>query len=79
MLRVGERVILMEDHYQCVTQYQMVSPESMHTSNTIWTEQVEFRNIYVHMYTYMYETAINEKEAMSLIKSKEGYMGWFEV
>lgn len=37
----------------------------MHTSNIIQTEQIIFKKIYVHMYTYMHVT-INEKEVMNL-------------
>jgi hypothetical protein len=31
---------------------QMSNLENIHTSNIIWTEQIVFRNIYVHVYTY---------------------------
>jgi hypothetical protein len=37
----------------------MVSPENIHTSDIIQTEQVIFRNIYV--YTYRCVTTITEK------------------
>lgn len=37
----------------------------MHTSNIIQTEQIIFKKIHVHMYTYMHVT-INEKEVMNL-------------
>ena len=32
-----------------------------HTSNIIYTEQFVFRNIYIHIYVYMYATT-NEKK-----------------
>lgn len=36
------------------------------TSNSIWSEQVVFK----YLYTYMYVTAIKEKEAMNLKQNK---------
>lgn len=44
-----------------MSQYQMISPESVHTSNIIQKNQVVFRNIYGHKYTYVSVTTINEK------------------
>lgn len=40
-----------------------------HTSNIIGTEQIIFRNIYLHIHTNVHILTINEKEAMTL---KEG-------
>lgn len=52
----------------------MVSPGNMHTSN-METEQAILRNIYVCM--YLHAIMINEKEAINLNKSEEGYIGEF--
>lgn len=38
----------------------MVNPENTHTSDSIWTEQVLFRSIY--LCTYMYTVAISLKK-----------------
>jgi hypothetical protein len=43
--------------YQLIIQYQVVSPENMHTSNTIWSEQVEFK----YLYTYIYITTVKNR------------------
>lgn len=47
----------------------MVSPENIRESNIIWTEQVIFRNMYVHSYQNTMK-----KETVNLKKSG-GYMG----
>ena len=52
----------------------MISPGNMHTSN-METEQAILRNIYVCM--YLHAIMINEKEAINLNKSEEGYIGEF--
>ena len=61
----------------------MVSPENIHTSNIIQTEQVIFRNIYVYTCTYIYTEAyhaymhaitINEKEGHEFLKTARSNM-----
>lgn len=46
---------------QLVMQYQIISPEKMHTSKITQTEQVIHRNIHICAFTYMCVT-INEKK-----------------
>lgn len=53
----------------------MFSPENIHTSNSIQTEQVIFRNTYEYPYTH--SMAISKEEAMNLKVSGEGNMGEF--
>lgn len=61
----------------------MLSPENMHTSNSILTEWVIFRNIYafLFMYTKLYAFDNNlfvffyKKEAMNLKESRKGLAG----
>lgn len=52
----------------------MVSPENMHVSNSIETEQIAFRKIDVciYTYTYMHKVAMKE-EAMNLKEQREVY------
>lgn len=45
----------------------MVGSENTHTTNSILTEKVIFRNIYVYSYI---NATINEKAAMNLKESK---------
>lgn len=73
-LRSGKSCTKLIDHkksmqraHQLLAQYQMVSPENIHTSNIIWAEQVIFRDICV------YTTTLSEKEAKILKKNMEGY------
>jgi hypothetical protein len=37
--------------------------ENIHTSNTVRIQQVIFRNIYAHTYTYMHAITINGKRS----------------
>lgn len=46
-----------------------VSPESPHTSNIKWTEQVVLRNREVYTYTHMH--ALKIKESMNVKESRE--------
>lgn len=53
--------------HQLVIQYQMVSPETIHMANIIWTEHIIFRNKHnVHTHTYMYVIQIHEKRGCDL-------------
>lgn len=58
-----------------IVQCQEVSPENIHMSNTIQTEPVILRNIYVCTYTYMYAITVSEKEVVNLKEIKEEYGG----
>jgi hypothetical protein len=58
-----------------IIQYQIISPENIHASNILQTEQVIHKNIYVHV--HVHETAIKENETMNLKEGKEGYMRGF--
>lgn len=42
--------------------WQVVSPENIHTSSIIWTEQFIFRNTYVCTYAYTHTIASREKK-----------------
>jgi len=57
----------------------MVSPENVHIISYITDCSYVSRNIYIYIYiyvnTYIYDN--NEKGAMGLKESKEGYMGGF--
>lgn len=50
----------------------MVSPENIHASNIIQTEQVTFKDMYV--YTHTHQQSI-EKEFMNSKESKDEYIG----
>lgn len=51
-----------------VIQYQMLSPEDVHTSNIIHTDHVLLLT-YVHKDTYIYETAINERTGSGFLRA----------
>lgn len=48
----------------------MISPQNMHGSEIIWTEQFIFRN--VSAYTYAYVMTINEKKGCGFEGEREG-------
>ena len=38
--------------HHLVAQGQQVSPENMHASNTMWTQQIIFKNVWIHGYIH---------------------------
>lgn len=64
---------IVEEALQLVAWCQMASPKNTYTDNSTQAEQIVFRNI--HVYTYAYMHAANEREAMNLKKSREDYIG----
>lgn len=57
----GRKSLIRGRAHRLVSQYQMVSPENVHTGNIIQANQVIFRNICAYTYTYVYVITINEK------------------
>lgn len=57
----GRKCLIQGRAHRLVSQYQMVSPENVHTGNSIQANQVIFRNICGYTYTYVYVITINEK------------------
>lgn len=58
-------------------QYQIISPENMHTSKITQTEKVIHRNIHICAFTYMCVTINEKKEAIDL-KDKRGMQDTLE-
>lgn len=57
---MGE-VALPRRAHQRANQCQTVSPESIHSNNSPWTQYIVFRNIYVNTDRYMHAIAIEKR------------------
>lgn len=55
----------------------MVSPGNINTSNTIWTQQVIFMNIFVNAHTCMHEITTSKKRPWVLKESRRQHGGGF--
>lgn len=60
-----------------VVHCQMISPESIYTSNIVWAQEVVVRTIYVYSDTYIHIIALNEKRGYEFKENWVGYMGRF--
>lgn len=60
---------------QLVAHYQILSPESIHISNIILTEQVLVRTIYVYMNAYMHVITISRKRGHEFDREGEWHVG----
>ena len=69
-LGLGEDLSQRRAH-QLVVQYQSVIPENIHTNNVIYTYQVIFRNIYVHVCIH----SINKKRSHGFERKSDGVYG----
>lgn len=72
-LKVEEMVFPRAEHTTGVSNTK-VSPQNIHISTVIQTEQVVLIYLGMCVYTYTCVT-IHEKEVMNLNENKEGYMG----
>lgn len=57
----------------------MVTPEHVHTTNIVQTEQIIIRNICIHTHTYICLQAkiLNDERGHELKETKEEYIGVF--
>ena len=67
---MGEIVFPKRRAHWLVIQYQMISPENIHTSNIAKTEQIILRNIFVYIYIYIYtHTHIHIYDITTILKT----------
>lgn len=63
--------------HQLVVQCQIVSNENIHACIIIWTEQVMFWHMHVHIHICMHAVTIHVKEVINFKESSEGVHGRF--